>query len=283
MRLLRYGNSGEEIPCCLDEAGRVRSLADHVGEFSGASVSLDVLDRLRGLDQNSLPVLDGGGRTGACLADVPDFLCIGLNYARHARETGSPIPSEPIIFSKASSCLSGPFDCVRLPGGSTSTDWEVELGVVVGREATRIREEDALNHVAGYCIVNDVSERNFQTKRGGQWIKGKSAPTFGPVGPWLVTADEISDPQNLSLQLSVNGETQQNSSTSDMIFTVAQLVAYLSEFMTLRVGSIIATGTPEGVGLGKSPPSFLKPGDVMELSIESLGTQRQTVVEGTRA
>ena len=283
MRLLMYGNPGEEIPCCLDDTGRIRSLADHVGKLSGSSVSLDVLDRLRVLDHSNLPVLDGGGRVGACLADVPDFLCIGLNYAKHAKETGAPMPNEPIIFSKATSCLSGPFDPVQLPADSTATDWEVELGVVMGREATRVREEDALDHVAGYCVVNDVSERNFQTKRGGQWIKGKSAPTFGPVGPWLVTADEIPDPQNLSLQLSVNGEVQQNSSTSDMIFTVAQIIAYLSEFMTLRVGSIIATGTPEGVGLGKSPPSFLKPGDVMELGVESLGTQRQTVVEGSPA
>jgi 2,4-diketo-3-deoxy-L-fuconate hydrolase len=278
MKLLRFGPKGQEKPGVLDADGQVRDLSGKVGDLAGSGVSLEALDAIRGLDLDSLPVAENPGRIGACLASVPNFFCIGLNYAKHAAETGAQPPKEPIIFSKASSALSGPNDPVIIPRNSVKGDWEVELGVVIGRETLYVSEADALSHVAGYCVINDVSEREFQAERGGQWIKGKSAPTFGPTGPWLVTADEVPDPQALDLSLSLNGETVQNSNTDDMIFGVAEIISYMSNFMKLQPGDIIATGTPSGVGLGMKPPRFLKPGDVMELTVEGLGTQRQETV-----
>ena len=278
MKLLRFGPQGQEKPGILDSDGQVRDLSGKVADFVGSSVSLEALDAIRGIDPESLPLVENPGRIGACLASVPNFFCIGLNYAKHAAETGAEPPKEPIIFSKASSALCGPNDAVIIPRNSVKSDWEVELGVVIGRETLYVSEADALSHVAGYCVINDVSEREFQAERGGQWIKGKSAPTFGPTGPWLVTADEVADPQKLDLSLSLNGETVQDSNTDDMIFGVAEIIAYMSNFMKLMPGDIIATGTPSGVGLGMKPPRFLKPGDVMELTVEGLGTQRQETV-----
>ncbi|SEM01969.1 2-keto-4-pentenoate hydratase/2-oxohepta-3-ene-1,7-dioic acid hydratase (catechol pathway) [Roseovarius azorensis] len=278
MKLLRVGAQGAERPAILDAGGRVRDLSGQVSDFAGDGVSPDALARIAALDIDRLPVIETSERIGPCLAWVPNFLCIGLNYARHAAETGAKEPAEPILFSKTTSCLSGPNDPVIIPRTSLKTDWEVELGVIIGRDTLYVSEADALGHVAGYCVINDVSERSFQAERGGQWTKGKSAPSFGPIGPWLVTADEVPDPQTLDLSLALNGETVQSSNTDDMIFSVRQIVSYLSQFMLLRAGDIIATGTPSGVGLGMSPQRFLKPGDVMELTIEGLGTQRQEVV-----
>ncbi|KZY36613.1 2-hydroxyhepta-2,4-diene-1,7-dioate isomerase [Roseovarius sp. HI0049] len=278
MKLLRFGPQGQEKPGILDSDGQVRDLSGKAGDFAGRGVSFEALDAIRALDLSALPVVENPGRIGACLATVPNFFCIGLNYAKHAAETGAQPPKEPILFSKASSALSGPNDPVIIPRDSVKGDWEVELGVVIGRETLYVSEADALSHVAGYCVINDVSEREFQAERGGQWIKGKSAPTFGPTGPWLVTADEVPDPQNLALSLSLNGEVVQNSRTDDMIFGVAEIISYMSRFMKLQPGDIIATGTPSGVGLGMTPQRFLKPGDVMELSVEGLGTQRQEVI-----
>ncbi len=278
MKLLRFGPQGQEKPGILDTSGAVRDLSGKTPDFSGDAVSLDALDAIRAIDVDSLPVVENPGRIGSCLASVPNFFCVGLNYAKHAEETGADKPAEPILFSKASSSLSGPFDEVHIPRTSKKTDWEVELGVVIGRETLYVSEADALSHVAGYCTINDVSERAFQAERGGQWIKGKSAPTFGPTGPWLVTADEVPDPQALRLWLSLNGEVVQDSDTSDMIFSVAEIVSYMSQFMKLMPGDIIATGTPSGVGLGMNPQRFLNPGDVMELEVEGLGKQRQVAV-----
>jgi len=278
MKLLRYGEAGSEKPGILDADGQVRDLSAHTGDFEGAAVSIAALDALRAVDVNSLPVVAQPGRIGACLARVPNFYCIGLNYAKHAAETGAEPPTEPIIFSKATSALSGPFDPVVIPRGSTKPDWEVELGVIIGAETLYVSEADALAHVAGYCTINDMSERAFQIEMGGQWIKGKSAPTFGPCGPWLVTADEVADPQNLRVTLDLNGETVQNSNTDDMIFGVAQLVSYMSRFMKLMPGDIIATGTPAGVGMGMKPQRWLQPGDIMEIEVEGLGRQRQVAV-----
>lgn len=278
MKLLRFGPKGAERPGLLDAAGQVRDLTGKVPDFAGDGVSLAALDTIRSIDPTSLPLVADPGRIGACLAWVPNFHCVGLNYSRHAAETGAQPPAEPILFNKATTALSGPFDQVIIPRHSTKTDWEVELGVVIGKPALYVSEADALAHVAGYCTVNDVSERGFQIERGGQWTKGKSAPSFGPTGPWLVTADEVPDPQALSLSLSVNGEVLQDSKTSDMIFSVAQIVSYMSHFMALRPGDIIATGTPSGVGMGLKPQRFLQPGDVIELEVEGLGSQRQEVV-----
>ncbi|MFZ5961870.1 fumarylacetoacetate hydrolase family protein [Thalassococcus sp. BH17M4-6] len=278
MKLLRFGPAGQEKPGLLDTDGQVRDLSGKVADFAGAGVSLESLDKIRALDVDSLPVVSDPGRIGACLAWVPNFFCIGLNYAKHAAETGAEPPKEPILFSKATSALSGPFDPVMIPRGSEKTDWEVELGVIIGREASYVSEDDALDYVAGYCVINDVSERAFQAERGGQWIKGKSAPTFGPCGPWLVTADEVGDPQTLAVSLDLNGETVQDSSTDDMIFTVREIVSYMSQFMKLVPGDIIATGTPSGVGLGMKPQRFLKPGEVMTVRVEKLGEQRQEAV-----
>ena len=278
MKLLRYGPPGRERPAMLDADGQVRDLSAHVADLAGATVSLEALDRLRGIEPANLPLVTEPGRIGSCLASVPNFFCIGLNYARHAAETGAKAPPEPVIFSKATSALSGPFDDVVIPRGSVKSDGEVELGVVIGRETLYVSEDEALSHVAGYCTINDLSEREFQAERAGQWIKGKSAPTFGPVGPWLVTADEVPDPQNLRLWLSLNGTVVQDSTTGDMIFSVAQIIASMSRYMKLMPGDVISTGTPAGVGLGMKPPRFLKPGEVMELEVEGLGRQRQTTV-----
>lgn len=278
MKLLRYGAPGAEKPGLLDGEGRVRDLSGFGIDLGGAGVSLAALDRIRAIDATALPVVADPGRIGACLSHVPNFYCVGLNYAKHAAETGATPPAEPILFSKATSSLSGPFDPVVIPRGSKKTDWEVELGVIIGREALYVSEADALSHVAGYCTLNDVSEREFQAERGGQWIKGKSAPTFGPAGPWLVTADEVPDPQALRLSLDLNGVTVQDSDTSDMIFTVAQIVSYMSQFMKLLPGDLIATGTPSGVGLGMKPQRFLQPGEVMEVEVHGLGRQRQVAV-----
>ncbi|MDU8927070.1 fumarylacetoacetate hydrolase family protein [Alisedimentitalea sp. MJ-SS2] len=277
MKLLRYGPKGQEKPGILDADGNVRSLDGQVADFAGENVSLTALDAIRALDLSALPVV-APDRIGACLADVPNFYCIGLNYAKHAAETGAEPPKEPILFSKSTSALSGPFDPVVIPRGSKKADWEVELGVVIGKHASYVSEEDALDHVAGYCTINDMSEREFQIERGGQWVKGKSAPTFGPTGPYLVTADEVPNPQALRLSLDLNGETVQDSDTSDMIFSVPEIISYMSQFMALRPGDIIATGTPSGVGMGMNPQRFLRPGDVMELEVEGLGRQRQETV-----
>lgn len=274
MKFLRYGPKGHEVPAMIGPDGAILDLSAHVTDFVGDTVSVDSLTALAGLDPATLPVLPAGGRIGCPLADVPNFLCIGLNYGRHAAEVGAEQPLEPVIFSKATSCLAGPFDTLALPAGSEQTDWEVELGMVVGREASNVSREDALSVISAFCIINDVSERDFQLNRGGQWMKGKSAPGFGPVGPWLVTPDEISDPQSLDLSLSVNGQVQQSSNTSDMIFPLVEIIHKLSQYMTLRVGDIIATGTPEGVGVGQTPPRFLRSGDVMDLTIAGLGAQK---------
>ncbi|MFC3119768.1 fumarylacetoacetate hydrolase family protein [Jhaorihella thermophila] len=278
MKLLRFGPKGAEKPGILDAAGRVRDLSGRVEDFAGRGVSLEALEAVGAIDVESLPVVEDPGRIGACLGWVPNFYCIGLNYAKHAAETGAEPPVEPIIFNKATTALSGPNDPIIIPRGSVKTDWEVELGVVIGKRALYVSEEEALDHVAGYCTINDVSEREFQIERGGTWMKGKSAPSFGPCGPYLVTADEVPDPQALKLSLSVNGEVVQDSDTSDMIFGVAQIVAYMSNFMELIPGDVIATGTPSGVGMGMNPPRFLRPGDVVELEVEGLGRQRQDVV-----
>ncbi len=280
MKFVRFGDKGAEKPGCVEADGTIRDLSSLTPDFQGDAVSIEALADLSSRDLSGLPKAPEGVRLGCILADVPNFFCIGLNYLKHAEETGATPPDEPIVFSKATSALNGPFDEVLIPRNSHSTDWEVELGVVIGKGGSYISEENALSHVVGYCTINDVSERVFQKDRGGQWIKGKSAPTFGPCGPYLVTADEVADPQALGLTLSVNGEVCQNSNTNDMIFSVRQIIAHLSEFMELRVGDIIATGTPSGVGAGFKPPKYLKPGDVVELEVEGLGKQRQTVGAG---
>ena len=278
MKLLRFGPKGQERPGILDAEGNVRDLSGKVADFAGANVSLEALDAIRAIDIDSLPVVEEPGRIGSCLASVPNFFCVGLNYALHAKESGMDAPAEPILFSKATSALSGPFDPVIIPRNSVKGDWEVELGVVIGKSALYVSEDEALDYVAGYCTINDVSEREFQIEKLGQWIKGKSAPTFGPTGPYLVTADEVPDPQALDVSLKLNGETVQDSNTSDMIFSVRQIVSYMSQFMELQPGDIIATGTPSGVGMGMKPQRFLRPGDVMEVTVEGLGTQRQEAV-----
>jgi len=276
MKFLRFGPKGQEKPGCLDDAGNIRDLSGVVNDFSGEAVSVEALNEIRAMDIDSLPIVDAGVRLGSCVASVPNFYCIGLNYARHAAETGATPPTEPIIFSKATSALSGPFDPVVIPKNSVKADWEVELGVVIGKRAEHVSVDDALSYVAGYCTINDMSEREFQIEMGGQWIKGKSAPTFGPTGPYLVSTDEVPNPQDLALKLSLNGEVQQDSSTSDMIFSVAEIISYMSRFFALVPGDIIATGTPEGVGMGQNPQRFLLDGDVMDLEIQGLGAQKQT-------
>ena len=277
MKLLRYGPKGQEKPGCLDADGNMRDLSAATADLAGESVSLTAIERLKALNPEALPLVEGSPRIGSCLADVPNFYCIGLNYARHAAEAGMDLPKEPIIFSKASSALSGPNDPVIKPRDSEKTDWELELGVVIGERMSYVSQKEAMAGIAGYCVINDVSEREFQIERGGQWIKGKSAPTFGPIGPYLVTADEIADPQDLRLTMSLNGEVKQNSSTEDMVFGVGEIISYMSRFMELRPGDIIATGTPEGVGMGLKPQRFLKAGDEMVLEVEGLGVQTQTV------
>ncbi|MCA1404245.1 fumarylacetoacetate hydrolase family protein [Ensifer sp. IC3342] len=276
MKLLRYGPEGAEKPGVLDGAGRIRDLSGVIADVGGAAIA--DFGWVSGLDIENLPVVDGASRLGACVAGTGKFICIGLNYADHAAESGLEVPPEPVVFMKATSAIVGPNDNVIIPRGSVATDWEVELGVVIGKTAKYVSEAEALDHVAGYCVVNDVSERDFQTKRSGQWTKGKSCDSFGPIGPWLVTRDEIANPQNLKMWLTVNGETKQNGTSETMVYGVAYLVSYLSQFMTLHPGDVISTGTPPGVGMGFKPPQYLKPGDVIELGIEGLGTQKQKVV-----
>ena len=280
MKLVRYGPAGREKPGLIDDEGKLRDLSRKVDDIAGEALSATALAALRRVDTRRLPVVKGRPRLGPCVANVGKFVAIGLNFIDHARETGSPIPENPIVFFKSETSISGPNDPIMLPKDSTSTDWEVELAFVIGRRARYVEEKDALRHVAGYCICNDVSEREYQIKKGGgQWGKGKGCDTFGPLGPWLVTTDEIRDPQNLRMWLKVNGETRQNGSTSTMIFGVAKLVADISRYMTLEPGDVVTTGTPPGVGLGMKPtPQYLKAGDVVELGIEGLGTQNQKVV-----
>ena len=278
MKLVRYGNVGEERPAILDAEGRLRDLAGVVGDIAGAVLAPESLAELRRIEAKNLPLVSGAPRIGACVGGVGKFLCIGLNYSDHAAESGMAVPAEPVVFMKATSAICGAYDEVMIPRGSEKTDWEVELGVVIGREARYVREEDALSHVAGYCVVNDLSERAFQLEGTGQWVKGKSADTFGPIGPWLVTAEEVPDPQALNLWLEVDGRRYQNGSTAKMVFGVAYLVSYLSRFMSLQPGDIISTGTPPGVGLGQKPPVYLRAGNVIRLGVEGLGEQRQTVV-----
>jgi 2-keto-4-pentenoate hydratase/2-oxohepta-3-ene-1,7-dioic acid hydratase in catechol pathway len=278
MKLLRYGKKGQEKPGMLDKAGKLRDLSATVADINPETLAPAALDRLRNLDPASLPLVAGEPRIGACVTQIPKIVCVGLNYTDHAKETNSPIPKEPILFMKATSSLSGPYDEVMLPKGSQKSDWEVELGIVIGSVTRYVSVHDALKHIAGYCIVNDVSEREFQIERGGQWTKGKSADTFCPIGPWLVTADEVPDPGKLELFLEVNGKTMQKGTTANLIFHVAHIVSYISHFMTLMPGDVIPTGTPAGVGLGMKPPVFLKPGDTMRLGITGLGEQHQKVV-----
>jgi 2-keto-4-pentenoate hydratase/2-oxohepta-3-ene-1,7-dioic acid hydratase in catechol pathway len=278
MKLVRFGEEGREKPGILDGQGQIRDLSGLIPDVTGATLSAESLNRLRGADLAALPLAPSGARLGACVGQVRNFIAIGLNYADHAAETGAPIPAEPIVFNKAPSCIVGPNDDVIIPRQSKKTDWEVELAIVIGERASYVGANEALEFVAGYCVCNDVSEREFQLERGGTWTKGKGCPTFGPLGPWLVTKDEIPDPQNLSMWLDVNGERMQSGSTKTMIFNVAQIVSYLSHFMILEPGDVITTGTPPGVGMALKPPRFLKAGDVMSLGIEGLGEQRQRLV-----
>ena len=279
MKLLRLGEAGAEKPAILHEDGSYRDISGLVGDLAGETVSLRSLDAIRGYDLDNLPVLDADARIGACVASTPTFHCVGLNYRKHAEETGMKIPGEPILFNKAASALSGPFDPIIRPKDSQELDYEVELGIVIGEACEHVSEADALKVISGYCVINDVSEREFQARRLGQWVKGKSAPTFGPTGPWIVTADEVADPQNLACWLDVNGETRQLSNTADMIFSVAEIVSYMSRFMRLMPGDLIATGTPEGVAMGMDPKGWLVPGDVVTLGIDGLGEQRQLVTD----
>jgi 2-keto-4-pentenoate hydratase/2-oxohepta-3-ene-1,7-dioic acid hydratase in catechol pathway len=282
MKLVRYGATGAEKPGLIDASGTLRDVSAHVADLSGAELSDTTMARLRALDPSALPKVSGSPRIGPCVGNVGKFLCIGLNYSDHAAETGAAIPEHPILFFKANSAIVGPNDDVSMPRSSLKTDWEVELGVVIGKAAKYISQADALDHVAGYCIVNDVSERHFQTNLTGQWTKGKSCDTFGPLGPWLVTRDEVLDPQNLNMTLDVNGTRRQTGNTKTMIFSVAEIIEHLSGLMTLHPGDVISTGTPPGVALGMKPkPIFLKTGDVMDLHIEGLGAQRQTVTQDT--
>ena len=278
MKLVRYGNEGQEKPGLIDADGLLRDLSSHIADINGPALSKDSLKMLYDIDPASLPAVSGAPRLGACVGDIGKFMCIGLNYSDHAAETGADIPEHPILFMKATSAVVGANDTVMLPRGSTHTDWEVELGVVIGTPCKYVSVEDALDYVAGYFVSNDVSERHFQTKLAGQWTKGKSCDTFGPIGPWLVTSDEIADPQNLDMGLDLNGQRMQTGNTSTMIFTVAECISHLSQMMTLLPGDVISTGTPPGVGMGIKPePIYLKEGDVMDVWIEGLGQQTQTV------
>ncbi len=277
MKLLRYGPKGKEKPGILDQHGKIRSLAKVIKDLDGEAISPAGLAKLRKVNVAKLPMVAGKPRIGSCIANPQKFIAIGLNYSDHAAESGMTVPPEPIVFTKQVSCLSGPNDTVTIPPKSEKSDWEVELGVIIGRKAKNIKQADAMKYVAGYCVVNDLSEREFQIERHGQWTKGKGYDTFGPVGPWLVTRDEVKDPQNLDMWLDVNGKRMQTGNTSTMVYGVAYLVAYLSQFFTLHPGDIITTGTPPGVGMGMKPPQYLKPGDKMVIAIEGLGVQRQVV------
>jgi len=278
MKLLRFGDVGRERPGILDSESQIRDLSPIVNDLGAKVLLPESLEKLRQLDLHSLPLIPHGVRIGACVTSVGKFICIGLNYADHAAESGVAVPKEPIIFMKATSAICGPNDDVVIPRGSSKSDWEVELGVVIGKTAKYVKESDALSHVAGYCVINDMSEREFQLEGTGQWVKGKSADTFGPIGPWLVTCDEIPDPQNLGLRLEINGQRYQDGSTSTMVFGVASLVSYISRFMSLQPGDIISTGTPPGVGMGQKPPRYLLPGDYISLAIDGLGEQHHRVV-----
>lgn len=278
MKLLRHGPKGAECPGLLHSDGTIRDLTGIVPDIGGAVLSDVGLSALRGIDANALPKVAADTRLGPCVSGTGKFICIGLNYADHAAESGMQVPPEPVIFMKATSAICGPNDPIIIPRTSEKTDWEAELAVVIGTACKYVSEVDALNYVAGYCVTNDVSERAFQTERAGQWTKGKSCDNFGQMGPWLVTRDEVADPQNLKMWLTVNGRTMQNGSTKTMVYGVAHVVSYLSQFMTLQPGDVISTGTPPGVGMGMKPPQYLRAGDVVELGIEGLGQQRQDVI-----
>jgi len=278
MKLARYGPPGEERPALVDREGRLRDLKAHVPDIAGAALSRESIASLAALDPSSLPLAEGEPRLGPCVGAIGKFLCIGLNYSDHAAETGAVVPPEPVLFSKATSAIIGPNDDVVLPRGSTKSDWEVELGVVIGTAAKYVSEDEAPRHIAGYCVVNDISEREYQLERHGTWDKGKGCDTFGPIGPWLVTPDDVGDPGNLGMWLEVSGRRFQEGSTATMVYKPAFLVSYVSRFMTLHPGDVISTGTPPGVGMGQKPPVFLKPGDVMRLGVERLGEQQQRVV-----
>ena len=278
MKLIRFGKAGNEKPGLIDSYGAIRDLSGIVEDISGNVLTHRGLGVLRGIDPSSLPHVDAVVRYGSPVGNVGKFICVGLNYADHAAESGMPIPDQPVLFMKATTAICGPYDNVIIPRGSVKTDWEVELGVVIGETARSVSRAEAMEHVAGYVVVNDISEREFQLEHGGQWFKGKSCDTFGPIGPWLVTADEIPNPGQLNMWLDVNGNRFQCGSTATMVFGVEQLVSYISRYVTLMPGDVISTGTPPGVGLGRKPPQYLKPGDVMKLSIEGLGMQRQQVV-----
>ena len=279
MKLLRYGPKGQEKPGLLDNDGKVRDLSGVIADVTGSVLSAESVARLGSLDPAGLPLVSGEPRLGPCVGSVGKFIGIGLNYADHAAETGAAIPKEPVVFNKWVTCISGCNDDIQIPPGSTKTDWEVELGVVIGQTARRVSETETLNHVAGYCVVNDVSEREYQIERGPTWDKGKGFDSFGPIGPWLVTRDEVPDPQNLQLWLEIDGVRRQSGTTKTMVFSVATLVSYLSQIMTLHPGDVIATGTPPGVGMGMKPPVFLRPGQVVRLGVERLGEQRQVTVQ----
>lgn len=276
MKFVRYGDAGQEKPGIVDADGKLRDLSGHVGDLSGEVLAN--LGDLGSIDINTLPEVPGNPRLGPPVAGTGKFICIGLNYADHAAESGMDVPKEPVIFMKATSAICGPNDPVIIPRGSEKTDWEVELAVIIGKRAKYVDEANAMDHVAGFAVANDVSERDFQNHRGGQWTKGKSCDNFGQIGPWLVTPDEVADPQNLKMWLKVNGETVQDGASNTMVFGVAHLIHHLSQFMTLHPGDVISTGTPPGVGMGQKPPRYLKPGDVIELGIEGLGSQRQDVI-----
>ena len=278
MRLLRYGPKGQERPGLIDAKGGIRDLSAHVPDIAGAALLPDTLARLAALDPDSLPAVPGNPRIGPCVGQVGKFICIGLNYADHAAESGLPVPAEPVVFAKWTSAICGPDDDIEIPRGSTKTDWEVELGVVIGQGGRYIAEADALSHVAGYCVINDVSEREWQLERGGTWDKGKGCDTFGPIGPWLVTPDDAGDIDNLAMWLEVDGRRFQSGSTATMIFRVPTIIAYLSRFLSLQPGDVISTGTPPGVGLGQKPPRYLKGGETIRLGIDGLGVQTQKVV-----
>jgi ureidoglycolate lyase/2,4-diketo-3-deoxy-L-fuconate hydrolase len=280
MKLLRYGPVGQEKPGILDQSGKIRDLSAYIKDVNGAVLDDASLDKIRKLDLNSLPVVEGAPRIGACVGNIGKFICIGLNYADHAAESNLPIPAEPVVFNKWTSAVVGPNDDVKIPRGSKKTDWEVELGVIIGKGGSYIDEKDAMSHVAGYCVVNDVSEREYQIERGGTWDKGKGCDTFGPIGPWLVTRDEVADPQKLGMWLEVDGKRYQNGNTSTMIFGVAHIVSYLSRFMSLQPGDVISTGTPPGVGMGVKPEAvYLRAGQTMRLGIDGLGEQQQKTID----
>lgn len=278
MKLLRYGAPGHEKPGLVDANGHLRDLSGVITDLSGEALGNASMRRLAAIDANTLPLVEGSPRYGAPVAGIGKMICVGMNYADHAAETNAPVPEQPVLFMKATTAIGGPNDTVVIPRGSVKTDWEVELGVIIGEVTRDVSVEQALEHVAGYAVINDLSEREFQLEHGGQWVKGKSCDTFGPIGPWLVTRDDVADPQRLALWLEVNGHRYQDGNTRTMVFGVAHLVSYISRYMTLMPGDVISTGTPAGVGLGLKPPTYLKPGDVIELGIEGLGRQRQRVV-----